>query len=192
MIEYSKYRPTAMDAKGLGLSEKQDWLVIDVMRTRDSEAAELSNWDATIASLEKRGNEKRDEEGYDDYECHSFRHWGPGWFEIILVEPGTHAERIATDIEAALADYPLLDDEDYFRREWEEHAKHVDSHCSYLERCSEDPEIEVDWDKFDATALCSSLMWDAHARSPDDESIVNEMLALGYAKEVPNEQQATS
>ena len=102
MIEYSKYRPTAMDAKGLGLHDKQDWLVMDVMRTRDSELFATSNWEAAIAFLENRENKKRDEDGYDDFETHRFSHWGPGWFEIILVEPGTHAERIAKDIEEKL------------------------------------------------------------------------------------------
>ena len=192
MIEYSKYRPNALDAKGIGLHEKQDWLVMDVMRTRDSEVAALSNWDATISALEKRGNEKRDEDGYDDYECHTFTHWGPGWFEIILVEPGTHAERIAKDIETSLEDYPLLDYDDYYSREWEEHTEHVEQTCSTLENMSCAPEIKVDWDKFDATDLCSSMFWDPHGSTPDDESIVSEMIALGYAEEVHDEQQTTS
>ena len=192
MIEYGKYRPTAMDAKGLGLHDKQDWLVMDVMRTRDSELFATSNWEAAIAFLENRENKKRDEDGYDDFETHRFSHWGPGWFEIILVEPGTHAERIAKDIEEKLENYPLLDEDDFYHKEWEEHSESVTEHCSYLENNSSEPEIEVDWDKFNPTDLCSSMLWDAHSCSPSDDCIVDEMLALGYAKEVTNEQEAAS
>jgi hypothetical protein len=59
-----------------------------------------------------------------DVDVHRFGHWGPGWFEIILVRPGSEAETIADDCEAALADYPVLDDYDYSQREQETYLTH--------------------------------------------------------------------
>jgi hypothetical protein len=52
---------------------------------------------------------------------HRFGHWGPGWFEIILIDP-RDSDRVAVgeDIERSLSDYPALDDEDLSRREHED------------------------------------------------------------------------
>ena len=50
----------------------------------------------------------------DTVQVHRFGHWGPGWFEIILIDPSDEVRvREAEAIEAALADYPVLDDEDW-------------------------------------------------------------------------------
>ena len=46
-----------------------------------------------------------------DYEIHRFGHWGPGWFEIMLVEPNEAGEKLVNDTIGALANYPVLDDE---------------------------------------------------------------------------------
>ena len=48
------------------------------------------------------------------------RHWACGWFEIIIVQPGTKSEEIGNDIEARLEDYPYLDEDDVSNREYEE------------------------------------------------------------------------
>jgi hypothetical protein len=56
-------------------------------------------------------------------EVHRFGHWSPGWFEIILVRPGTAAAEVAVEIEERLEDYPLLDEEDFSRREWEDYLE---------------------------------------------------------------------
>jgi len=50
-------------------------------------------------------------------EVHRFGHWACGWFEIILVRPDTNAAKTAEEIEAALADYPILDECDHSERE---------------------------------------------------------------------------
>lgn len=108
MQRYSEYRPTACDHAGLGLDDRQSWLVLPVGRTRDSGPHEESNFDAAIKRL---GGES------DTLEIHRFGHWGPGWIEIAIIDPSREAEGEA--IECALADYPILDDEDHSAREYE-------------------------------------------------------------------------
>lgn len=118
MIPYRKFAPTGFDTAGLnrhdmGTDEDPDrseWLVAPVSRTRDSGPLAESNFAAFLGIV---GGES------DDIEVHRFGHWGPGWFEIILVRPGTEAEREAERAEASLGDYPVLDEMDYSARECE-------------------------------------------------------------------------
>jgi hypothetical protein len=106
---YKEFRPTQFDHAGLGLEDQQNWLVVGVSQTRDSEALEKSNF---RTALEILGGES------DTCEVHRFGHWGPGWFEIILVHPDRESE--VDGIESALADYPVLSDEDFAALESEE------------------------------------------------------------------------
>ena len=110
---YGEFRPTQFDPRGLGLDDRQGWLVVPVSRTRDSGPLEESNYACTMKALREV-----DPEG-NDHEDHRFGHWGPGWFEVIIVRPESKAHRVAQDIAAALADYPVLDDTDLSQREEE-------------------------------------------------------------------------
>jgi hypothetical protein len=101
MQRYAEFRPTQFDRRGASLPDHQDWLVLGVSRTRDSEALEQSNFRVALRIL---GGES------ETVEVHRFSHWGPGWFEIILLHPSR--EDAGRDIEAALASYPVLDDMD--------------------------------------------------------------------------------
>ena len=114
---YSEFAPTGFDSKGAFLPDRQDWFLAPVSRTRDSGALSESNFEA---ALEYLGGES------DSVEVHRFGHWGPGWFEIILVhptaesKPGVRFVDLADELARSLADYPCLDEEDFSRREWEE------------------------------------------------------------------------
>lgn len=119
METYSQFAPTAFDPAGAFLEDRQDWLVAPVGRTRDSECLDESNFHAALEAL---GGES------EDVEVHRFGHWGPGWFEIILIRPGSPAESIAVDVEKRLEDYPVLAEDDYSEREAEE-ANRVWSDC---------------------------------------------------------------
>jgi hypothetical protein len=113
MQQYKDFQPTCFDSKGYMLDDQQDWYVIPVSRTRDTGPFEESNFEAALEIL---GGERT-----NIVEVHRFGHWGPGWFEIIIVNPRAgKTMRKALSIEASLADYPVLDDEDFSRREWEE------------------------------------------------------------------------
>ena len=119
MIAYSKFRPTGADTAGLGLSDRQDWLVAPVSRNRDSGALERSNWRVVLKDLGGEG---------DDLEVHRFGHWACGWFEIIIVRPDTAAAKSAEEWEGALSDYPVACDSDFSEEEMTE-ANDVWEHC---------------------------------------------------------------
>lgn len=110
---YAEYAPTSLDAKGAFLPDRQNWYVLPLIATRDTcNPLELSNWDVAQKILDDAGAE---------YEIHRFGHWGPGWFEIILVHPDSvHA---AQDIADRLEDYPCLDESDWSDREAEAAAE---------------------------------------------------------------------
>ena len=113
MTKYSDFAPTCFDPKGYVLDERQDWYVLPVSQTRDSGNLAESNF---IAALEILGGERT-----NIVEVHRFGHWGPGWFEIIIVNPRAgKTMKKALGIESSLADYPVLDESDLSAREWEE------------------------------------------------------------------------
>lgn len=108
---YKDFRPTALDTSGLALDERQDWLVFPHSRTRDSGCLAESNFHVALKSLGGKS---------ETVEVHRFGHWGPGWFEIILIDPKDEARvKDANEMIGALANYPVLDDEDHSRREQE-------------------------------------------------------------------------
>lgn len=121
MKKYKEFRPTQFDAKGLN-AEKfgiGEYLVVPVSHTRDSGPLDESNFAVSVDML---GGES------EDVQVHRFRHWGPGWFEIILVNLEARDKvAVAEGIEANLADYPVLDEEDFSRREWEAIQAYWDS-----------------------------------------------------------------
>ena len=114
MQKYAVFAPTCFDPKGLNLPDQQEWLVCPVSRTRDSGPFSESNF----ATMEKM-LEGIDPDG-NDHENHRFNHWGPGWFEILIVRPHSTCLSLAEEAELCLEDYPLLDEEDHSRREYEE------------------------------------------------------------------------
>jgi len=117
---YSDYAPTPYDSKGLALCDQQAWLVAPVIRTRDSDPLEESNFQTALREL---GDES------DTVEVHRFGHWGPGWYEIIIIDP-LDVERvaIAEKLKEGLEIYPILDEDDHSEREHEA-AHETWKHC---------------------------------------------------------------
>jgi hypothetical protein len=108
---YRDFQPTGFDVKELGLRDQQDWYIAPCMRTRDSDLLEESNWDCQLNALGGKS---------DTVQIHRFGHWGPGWFELVLISPDDEkAVKIAEEIDGALSGYPVLDDEDFSDREFE-------------------------------------------------------------------------
>lgn len=118
MTKYAEFAPTGFDHKGAFLREQQDWLVALVTQTRDSGPLDQSNFASFLAAL---GGES------DTVEVHRFGHWGPGWFEIILIDPQSPQVKIAEELEASLENYPVLDEQDFSKREHEEYCESWDS-----------------------------------------------------------------
>jgi hypothetical protein len=78
MEPYSEHQPTGFDRAGAFLPDRQDWLVAPVSRTRDSGPIDESNFQCFLDAL---GDES------ESVEVHRFGHWGPGWYEIIIIDP---------------------------------------------------------------------------------------------------------
>jgi len=115
-IRYKDWAPTTVDVKGIRGDELEisDWFVAPVIVTRDSGPFEKSNFEAAKARLEEADPSE------EDWDVHCFGHWGPGWFEIIVVKPGTKAEEALDKIISDLENYPILDEDDYSQRCFEE------------------------------------------------------------------------
>jgi len=116
MKRYRDFRPTGFDPKGLGLPDRQNWFVAPVCRTRDSGPLDQSNFESLTRDLEGNGVKEN-----DGFEIYRFGHWGPGWFEVVLIDPANEkAVAIAASAEDALENYPILDESDYSERQWNE------------------------------------------------------------------------
>jgi hypothetical protein len=116
MKRYKEFQPTLFDPKGICLEDKQEWFVVPVSQTRDSGCLSRSNFHV---ALELLGEES------ETVEVHRFGHWGPGWFEIIIVNPSDLGKvKIAEKIEKSLEEYPVLNDSHFSAMKWEEAAEY--------------------------------------------------------------------
>ena len=103
MESLHKHRPTQFDrSEAAFIPDRANWLVCPVIKTRDSRCLERANFDAFLFDLGGEG---------EFVEIHRFGHWGPGWYEIIIVKPGTPQAKLAAKIAADLEDYPVVDEE---------------------------------------------------------------------------------
>lgn len=111
---YDTWAPTPFDTKGLCSGDiPADWRVLPTSQTRDSECLSRSNFD-TVLELLASVNE-------DSWRVDRFGHWGPGWFEVILISPADEqALEIAGNIVARLENYPSLDDDKLSEMELDE------------------------------------------------------------------------
>lgn len=122
MQTYSQWAPTHYDGRGLGCEDRQDWFVLPLIHCpKIAKAWEESNFTAAQRILSDAGAE---------FEVHYFGHWATD-FEIILLAPEHLA--LGQAIEARLADYPFLDEDDVSNREWSE-ACEAWEHTSMRER----------------------------------------------------------
>jgi hypothetical protein len=129
---YGDHSPTAFD-RNINIddedTERSKWFVMPVSRTRDSGPLDESNFHSFLDGL---GGES------ETVEVHRFGHWGPGWYEIIIVSPEDEkALKSAYDMARSLENYPALDDQDWSNREWEEFALY-ESTRSLLDDVSND------------------------------------------------------
>lgn len=122
---WGDFKPTLFDRAGLNSSP--GWFVVPVGRNRDSGPLHNSNFETArdMIRLEYRDddcgvefNGDGPEEG-DEFGVCSYGHWACGWFELLVVKGGTRAEAAALEIAGKLANYPILDDDDYYTRRWD-------------------------------------------------------------------------
>jgi len=85
--------------------EHPTWLVT-LAQTRDSDAAERSNWRYITSGMLLKYP--------DDVAVESMGHWAVGWVEYLLVNPDNRpAVKVMEDWAEILAVYPIADEEDY-------------------------------------------------------------------------------
>lgn len=116
--------PTGWDNMSNYMGEiPPDNLYVIMGRNRDSDILTESNWDC---ALEELGGES------DSVVIHRFGHWACGWIEYLTVASGTPAHDKGAQIVKRLDDYPVLDEDDFSRREMDR-ANEVWKDC-YSER----------------------------------------------------------
>ena len=138
MNPYKKHRPTGFDPAGAFLDEdRQEWLVVGVSRNRDSDCIAESNFHSFLEGL---GGES------DNVEVHRFGHWACGWYEIILVDAKASAiVALAQEMEDALEDYPVLDEQDLSERESKAEQEGWDSWARKDFSSDLKRKVESDW-----------------------------------------------
>ena len=109
------------------------YLVVGIGRNRDSGPLENSNYETALAELNKAALPlERDwphaEVGGPPVLEVSAKHWAVGWIEYLLVHPDAKAVvRRARELRAQLEDYPVLDENDFSDREYEEYQENWES-----------------------------------------------------------------
>ena len=112
-----------------GFSPEGDFVIL--ARTRDSDTLGESNWYvATAVELDARPYDPPDrfaecpDSFADRPAVYHWRagHWACGWVEYLMVRPDAPADVLSTaaDIVRSLESYPILSDDDYSEREWNE------------------------------------------------------------------------
>jgi hypothetical protein len=86
-------------------------ILLVLTQNRDSDCLARSNFECALRELGGESNTVK---------IYRFGHWGCGWWEALCILEGSEEEQIATEIECALSDYPVLDDEHYSNLETEE------------------------------------------------------------------------
>ena len=116
------YKPENLkkwEDKGSYFGEDLSQWYILVARTRDSYLLENSNFESIKAYLIDKGFEIcGDVEETNTILLASFNHWACGWIESIMIhESNDKALIISDDIKAKLNDYPIFDEDHYYRGE---------------------------------------------------------------------------
>lgn len=98
-------------------------------RTRDSDDLENSNFDTALARLKSLPPFESEEDEKTSRIAVRENNWAFGWVEWIAIhQDDTAAVALAEEMERKLDDYPVLDEEDWIRRE-EESAQTVWRDC---------------------------------------------------------------
>ena len=158
LTPYRDWAPTGFDVRGLALPDRADWYVTPCILTRDSNALQRANYRAMTDAIRAADTlERVDTRCGNTFEIHDFGHWACGWIRIVIVRPDSDAARVAADISAGLADYPVVSDSVYSE---EEHA----------EACATWDSMSIR-DRIHACALYGVSIFAArHDHYPDDPS----------------------
>jgi hypothetical protein len=96
--------------------DRGDWLIAYSVH-RDSDVLERSNF----AAMKRRLVDADSLLGPSEMVAvETSSHWAVGWIDYLVVHPLSHAARVAEQLNAKIADYPVLDEELYSQMEHDE------------------------------------------------------------------------
>jgi len=110
-------------------------------RSRDSDLIEESNWSVICEEMEKYEH---------DWTTETASHWAVGWVEYgrvrVYDKQGNYTAGFlhCVEISERLSEYPLLDEEDFSRREFEEAWEQVENNLTYFTNRFEDQDLLPD------------------------------------------------
>lgn len=88
-----------------------------LFRNRDSGALENSNFETALARLEALPEFQSEDDEKTSRIAVCETHWACGWVEWIAIhQDDTEAVKLAEEMEERLENYPILDEDDFFRR----------------------------------------------------------------------------
>jgi hypothetical protein len=99
----------------------EGWLIAPCAHNRDSDLATESNWQAQCDTLLPLNIDAMiEEEEVETVQIVRNGHWACGWIEWIAIHSSNfEAVTAAEELAERLEEYPLLDEDDYSRREFE-------------------------------------------------------------------------
>lgn len=126
--------------------ENGHWLIAATVH-RDSGELDQSNFETMQAALKALPAVKDFDGEFTPVQVERSSHWAVGWVDYLIVNPEcSEAVALAEEMRARLEDYPILDEEDFSRREMEsandtwrdcynmrERVKYIRSHRSQFE-----------------------------------------------------------
>lgn len=116
--KYEGHRPTSFDSHIC--SELDSFYVGPCSQTRDSDTLTRVNFEIMTEAVLKVAQ-------HSETEVHRFGHWGPGWYELLLIHPAdTAALAEASEIAASLENYGCLNDERWAEVQYDEAANFWD------------------------------------------------------------------
>lgn len=98
--------------------ELNNWLITPFSVHRDSDHLTVSNHETAVSLMRKA-----EPEDGDDYRVIRCNHWAVGWVDYLIVRPGSGCANVIAEQMRRYESYPVLDEEDFSRREWEDYYK---------------------------------------------------------------------
>jgi hypothetical protein len=123
LLEQSSSERHARDFAYFGETPIGETWAWAISRTRDSDLLDESNWETITADMKKRFPK--------DVRVEEFSHWAVGWIKRLAVRMlnrsggVTAAGKAIIDWKRKLDDYPVADEEDYSRRDYESTMEHM-------------------------------------------------------------------
>ena len=153
-------RPSAFDSWENYMGERPNPNLYCVLgRNRDSSLLANSNWDCAIQMFE---------DAELDYDITHVGHWACGWIEYLSVDINDkEAFKMGEEIEASLANYPVLSEEDLCEREYEDFISTIEMVYDDDFNVGEDFD---DWDDL-AVYLNNNGYYHHEGSSPSDEEM---------------------